>query len=165
MAKSLRSKWKRKMRAIKREKMDVKVLTRMNKMLVASVAEQKLDAQEEKLMQKRKLQKEGVAEEVIEAKLAAIDPPIDATAVSMEVQEESDYVTTDEDAESVTSDHGRPRKLQKPNMKTMRNEKYQFPVWMSTKKIKYTKRLLKKTEKRTSKEAKKIKQWKRACAS
>jgi hypothetical protein len=76
MAKSLRSKWKRKMRAIKREKMDVKVLARMNKMLVASVAEQKLDAQEEKLMQKRKLQKEGVAEEVIEAKLAAIDPPI-----------------------------------------------------------------------------------------
>jgi len=75
MAKSLRSKWKRKMRAIKREKMDVKVLDRMNKMLVASAAEQKLDAQEEKLKQRLKLQKEGVPAEVIEAELAANDPP------------------------------------------------------------------------------------------
>ncbi len=73
------------MRAIKREKMDVKVLARMNKMLVASVAEQKLDAQEEKLIQKRKLQKEGVAEEVIEAKLAAIDPPIGKTCKKFQI--------------------------------------------------------------------------------
>jgi DNA-binding transcriptional regulator/RsmH inhibitor MraZ len=79
MAKSLRSKWKRKMRAIKREKMDVKVLDRMNKMLVASAAEQKLDAQEEKLKQhKLKKLKAGDDEETIEAppaELPTIESP------------------------------------------------------------------------------------------
>ena len=67
MAKSLRSKWKRKMRAIKREKMDVKVLDRMNKMLVASAAEQKLDAQEEKLKQHKLKKLKAGDEETIEA--------------------------------------------------------------------------------------------------
>lgn len=73
MAKSLRSKWKRKMRAIKREKMDVKVLARMNKMLVESAAEAKLDAQEEKFKQKMKKDKAGEAEEM--AEVPASDPP------------------------------------------------------------------------------------------
>lgn len=69
------------------------------------------------------------------------------------------------DDSSVVSENGVQRKLCKPNLKTMRNEKNQFPSWMSTKKIKYHKRLTKRSVKRNTKEAKKNKIWKRACAS
>ena len=55
------------MRAIKREKMDVKVLARMNKMLLDSVAEQKLDAEEEKLKQQKALMKSNATAEMVEA--------------------------------------------------------------------------------------------------
>ena len=80
----------------------------------------------------------------------------------MEVESDSESVTTE--GESVTTEGGMSRKFRKPNTKTMRNEKNQFPVWMSTKKIKYHKRLTKKSAKRNTKEAKKTKQWKRACS-
>ncbi|KAK4023871.1 protein LLP homolog [Daphnia magna] len=159
MAKSLRSKWKRKMRAIKREKMDVKVLARMNKMLVESAAEAKLDAQEEKFKQKMKKDKAGEAEEM--AEVPASDPPTNESPA--EAQEGSMEVEGDDS--SVVSENGVQRKLCKPNLKTMRNEKNQFPSWMSTKKIKYHKRLTKRSVKRNTKEAKKNKIWKRACAS
>lgn len=42
------------MRAIKREKMDVKVLARLKNMLVASALEQKLDAKELKIQEQNK---------------------------------------------------------------------------------------------------------------
>lgn len=42
------------MRAIKREKMDVKVLDRLKNMLAASEVEQKLDAQEAQTKEKKK---------------------------------------------------------------------------------------------------------------
>ena len=166
------------MRAIKREKMDVKVLDRMNKMLVASAAEQKLDAQEEKLKQhKLKKLKGGDAEETIEAppaELPTIESPSGNTWKSKKfhvefiylilqfVESDEDSMDVEGDSESVTG--GTSRKLRKPNTKTMRNEKNQFPVWMSSKKIKYHKRLTKKSAKRNTKEAKKTKQWKRACS-
>ena len=80
------------------------------------------------------------------------------------VESEEDSMDVEGDSESVTTEGGTSRKLRKPNTKTMRNEKNQFPVWMSSKKIKYHKRLTKKSAKRNTKEAKKTKQWKRACS-
>lgn len=55
MAKSLRSKWKRKMRAIKREKMDVKVLDRLKNMLATAEVEKKQDEEEKNWLEKKKL--------------------------------------------------------------------------------------------------------------
>ena len=68
MAKSLRSKWKRKMRAIKRETMDVKVLERMKKMLAASELEQQQDMEEagRKLAEKKKREEAKKALEPVE---------------------------------------------------------------------------------------------------
>lgn len=54
----------------------------------------------------------------------------------------------------------KPKRFWKPNLKTMKNEKNQYPVWMSNKKIKRHIRIQKKVSKRKSKEAKMSKAWK-----
>lgn len=145
MAKSLRSKWKRKMRAIKRVGMDEKVLIRMKKMLAAHEAEVKEIEAEQRH-----------AKKLEEAEAAKIAASIDAT-------EKTDLETPEiktEDSMEVEADPD--KKKHKISLRKMKNEEGKFPAWMTTKKIRKHKNLMKNKAKRNNKAVRDGKKWKLA---
>ncbi|XP_032528226.1 protein LLP homolog [Danaus plexippus] len=122
MAKSIRSKWKRKCRAIKRERYAVKELARLKKMLGVKEEEKVtesevmesdqvifLDAGEINKKKKKKKQEEA--------------PP--------EVEEDVAMSSDDEKIE-VSGDDGKKRVF---SSKTLKDQNGQYPVWLHKRKI------------------------------
>ncbi|XP_077515734.1 protein LLP homolog [Amblyomma americanum] len=109
MAKSLRSKWKRKMRAKKRERYSVKELAKLKEMLAAA-AGSKNDSEMSDLCT------------VVDAKHAT-EPPVAADEPS----------GAQVDDETGTMDIDKP--VRKYDPKTLRDEHGTYPVWMSQRAI------------------------------
>uniref|UniRef100_A0A023FTQ6 Protein llp n=1 Tax=Amblyomma parvum TaxID=251391 RepID=A0A023FTQ6_AMBPA len=109
MAKSLRSKWKRKMRAKKRERYSVKELAKLKEMLAAA-AGSKNDSEMSDICT------------VVDAK--------QATERSVASEEPSD---TQADDQVGTMDVDKP--VRKYDPKTLRDEHGTYPVWMSQRAI------------------------------
>jgi len=133
------------MRAIKRVGMDEKVLIRMKKMLAAHEAEVKEIEAEQR--HARKLE---------EAEAAKIAASIDAT-------EKTDLETPEiktEDSMEVEADPD--KKKHKISLRKMKNEEGKFPAWMTTKKIRKHKNLMKNKAKRNNKAVRDGKKWKLA---
>ena len=164
------------MRAIKREKMDVKVLDRLKNMLTASEVEAKLDAEESKQKEKAKKQKkdEYAAANPVEMTEVPATPAAGMiywyhncqsvnSLISPTNLLETQEASMEVEGETPAAEEP-PKKTRRPNLATMKNEKNQYPVWMSTKKIRHHKKLQKKIAKRTSKSAKMAKHWKTACS-
>jgi len=133
------------MRAIKRVGMDEKVLIRMKKMLAAHEAEVKEIEAEQR--HARKLE---------EAEAAKIAASIDATEkTDLETPE-----TKTEDSMEVEADPD--KKKHKISLRKMKNEEGKFPAWMTTKKIRKHKNLMKNKAKRNNKAVRDGKKWKLA---
>ena len=155
------------MRAIKRVGMDEKVLIRMKKMLAAHEAEVKEIEAEQR--HARKL------EEAEAAKIAAsidatektdletpgklnfsdeklINPYYNSLTIPLEIKtEDSMEVEADPD-----------KKKHKISLRKMKNEEGKFPAWMTTKKIRKHKNLMKNKAKRNNKAVRDGKKWKLA---
>jgi len=143
MAKSIRSKWKRKMRAIKRVGMDEKVLVRMKKMLAAHEAEVKQMEADQKQAKKQKEEE-------------------DMAAAVPEESEKTDFETTETNTEASMEVEGDSKKKYKISLRKMKNEENKFPAWMTTKKIRKHKNLMKIKDKRNRKSVRDGKKWKLA---
>ncbi|XP_026325700.1 protein LLP homolog [Hyposmocoma kahamanoa] len=142
MAKSIRSKWKRKCRAIKRERYAVKELARLKKMLgikeddktkevmdteIANQEEQVifLDAGELKKKKKNKSKRKPAPEE-----------------------EEDVPMSSDEENIEVEGDNGKTRFF---STKTLKDQNGQYPVWLHKRKIAKMNKVGKKNTKKRSK--------------
>lgn len=125
MAKSLRSKWRRKCRAVKRIRYGQKELERLKKTLGIDEAKNEVDMQE-------------VAEvaTVVDAKKIK-----DEVAVAAKVKSE-DAMVTDE-------------KKRNFNPKTLKDETGTYPVWMNQRRVKAIKKAVKKTSKITHRKKRK----------
>jgi len=119
MAKSLRSKWKRKMRAVKRERYDLKERARLSKML----DEAKKDKEEE---EKRKEESEDIHDpQPLGEKERPNVGSADARLVGADDEETMDTTKAGQGGHSVRS---------------KRNEHGSYPVWMSHRKIQAAKK-------------------------
>jgi len=133
------------MRAIKRVGMDEKVLIRMKKMLAAHEAEVKEIEAEQR--HARKLE---------EAEAAKIAASIDAT-------EKTDLETPEiKTVDSMEVEADPDKKKHKISLRKMKNEEGKFPAWMTTKKIRKHKNLMKNKAKRNNKAVRDGKKWKLA---
>ncbi|XP_045456117.1 protein LLP homolog [Melitaea cinxia] len=119
MAKSIRSKWKRKCRAIKRERYAVKELARLKKMLGIK--------DEEKVTESEVMESDQViffdAGELSKKKKKEEKP-----------QEEEDDVemSSDDEKVEVSGDNGKKRIF---STKTLKDQNGQYPVWLHKRKI------------------------------
>ncbi|KAL0808810.1 hypothetical protein ABMA28_012487 [Loxostege sticticalis] len=136
MAKSLRSRWKRKCRAVKRERYAVKELSRLKKML-------------------------GIKEEekVTESEVMESDQVIflDAGAIKNAKKKAKPDVDDDEDVEMSSDDEkvevdGENGKKRIFSTKTLKDQNGQYPVWLHKRKIaKMTRSTQKKIKKKSKK--------------
>uniref|UniRef100_A0A023FE67 Protein llp n=1 Tax=Amblyomma cajennense TaxID=34607 RepID=A0A023FE67_AMBCJ len=110
MAKSLRSKWKRKMRAKKRERYSVKELAKLKEMLAAAAAGSKNDSEMSDMCI------------VVDAKQATERPVAPDEPSGTQV-----------DDQTGTMDIDKP--VRKYDPKTLRDEHGTYPVWMSQRAI------------------------------
>ncbi|CAN8004879.1 unnamed protein product [Ixodes hexagonus] len=108
MAKSLRSKWKRKMRAKKRERYSVKELTRLKTMLEAAT--------------------KG------DADMSEVCEIVDVKKVVERTSQDSTEPETDEDKATASMDVDAPKK-RKYRRKTMTDEHGTHPEWMNQRAI------------------------------
>lgn len=138
MAKSLRSRWKRKCRAIKRERYAVKELARLKKMLGIK--------EEEKVTQ----------EEVMESDQVIF---LDAGALKKDKKKPKPKPEEDEDVEMSSDDEkieidGENGKKRIFSTKTLKDQNGQYPVWLHKRKIS---KMNKSTQKKIKKKSKKRK--------
>ncbi|KAH7966175.1 hypothetical protein HPB49_014114 [Dermacentor silvarum] len=111
MAKSLRSKWKRKMRAKKRERYSVKELAKLKEMLAAAAGTSKSDVD-----------------------MSDMCTIVDGKQVADRAVESSEPSGTQADGQASTEmDVDKP--VRKYDPKTMRDEHGSYPVWMSQRAI------------------------------
>uniref|UniRef100_A0A0K8RCJ0 Protein LLP homolog n=1 Tax=Ixodes ricinus TaxID=34613 RepID=A0A0K8RCJ0_IXORI len=108
MAKSLRSKWKRKMRAKKRERYSVKELARLKTMLEAAT--------------------KG------DADMSEVCEMVDAKKVAERASQETTEPESDEEGAAATMDVDAPKK-RKYRRKTMTDEHGTHPEWMNQRAI------------------------------
>uniref|UniRef100_A0A023GE02 Protein llp n=1 Tax=Amblyomma triste TaxID=251400 RepID=A0A023GE02_AMBTT len=108
MAKSLRSKWKRKMRAKKRERYSVKELAKLKEMLAA--ADSKNDTE-----------------------MSDMCTVVDAKQVTERTFESGELADIQADDQTGTMDIDKP--VRKYDPKTLRDEHGTYPVWMSPRAI------------------------------
>jgi len=114
MAKSLRSKWKRKMRAIKRERYAKKELTRLKKVL-------------------------GIEEngDVEMKNIENIATVVDAKMIKADTEDVSEENTIRKENEGVEKELMQVDLVkQKYNKKTLRDEHGNYPMWMSRREVK-----------------------------
>ncbi|XP_013138364.1 PREDICTED: protein LLP homolog [Papilio polytes] len=118
MAKSIRSKWKRKCRAIKRERYAVKELARLKKML---------GIKEEEKTTEEVMESEQViyldAGEIGKRKKKEKPPP--------DVEEDVEMSSDDENVE-VSAENGEKKIY---SSKTLKDQNGQYPVWLHKRKI------------------------------
>lgn len=108
MAKSLRSKWKRKMRAVKRKKNEVKELARLKKIVETS-----------------KHDRGSMIQDVIMSDLVV------ATDASKLTADEQPSTTLNEGEAMETN----ASQLRKYNQRTLQDEHGQYPIWMNQRAI------------------------------
>lgn len=138
MAKSLRSRWKRKCRAIKRERYAVKELTRLKKMLGV------------------KDEDKPTENEVMESDQVIF---LDAGAIKkgkkkpepVEKEDDDAEMSSDDEKIEVDNENGKKRVF---NMKTMKDQNGQYPVWLHKRKIAKINKVAKKNTKKKSKKRK-----------
>ncbi|CAK1554257.1 unnamed protein product [Leptosia nina] len=119
MAKSLRSRWKRKCRAIKRERYAVKELARLKKMLGVK--------EEEKVSEKEVME----SDQVIFLDAGALKANKKKKETPPE-EEEDVEMSSDEEKVEVSDDKGEKRIF---NSKTLKDQNGQYPVWLHKRKI------------------------------
>ncbi|XP_043467913.1 protein LLP homolog [Leptopilina heterotoma] len=127
MAKSLRSKWRRKCRAVKRERYGAKELARLKKTLGID---------------------ESATAEVDMKEITEIATVVDAKTI----KESSTQEKTNADEMEVMDEDGK----RVFNTKTMRDQHGNYPVWMSKRKIMKNKKGRAKSKKATSKQTKRL---------
>ncbi|XP_072946909.1 protein LLP homolog [Epargyreus clarus] len=136
MAKSIRSKWKRKCRAIKRERYAVKELARLKKMLGVK--------DEDKITENEVMESDQVilfdAGDLKKKKKQVKPTPEDPEDVEM---------SSDDEKIEVEGESGQKRTF---SSKTLKDENGQYPVWLHKRKIaKMNKSTTKKIKKRSKK--------------
>ncbi|CAH0602351.1 unnamed protein product [Chrysodeixis includens] len=145
MAKSLRSRWKRKCRAIKRERYAVKELARLKKMLGVKDEEKPAESTTGEVMETEQvifldagaLTKQAKKKQ--KAKEATVTPK----------EDEEDVEMSSDDEKVVVDDDGKKRVF---STKTLKDQNGQYPVWLHKRKIaKITKTGKKNTKKRSKK--------------
>ncbi|KAI8431413.1 hypothetical protein MSG28_015935 [Choristoneura fumiferana] len=136
MAKSLRSRWKRKCRAVKRERYAVKELSRLKKMLGIK--------EEEKVKESEVMESEQVifldAGEMKNKKKKQKEPEPEA--------EEDVEMSSDDEKIEVEGEDGKKRVF---NSKTMKDQNGQYPVWLHKRKIAKINKIGKKNVKKRAK--------------
>ncbi|XP_047542780.1 protein LLP homolog [Vanessa atalanta] len=118
MAKSIRSKWKRKCRAIKRERYAVKELARLKKMLGIK--------EEEKVNENEVMESDQVIfldAGKIGKKKKEEKPP---------EEEEDVEMSSDDEKVEVAADNGKKRIF---STKTLKDQNGQYPVWLHKRKV------------------------------
>uniref|UniRef100_A0A224YDL0 Protein llp n=1 Tax=Rhipicephalus zambeziensis TaxID=60191 RepID=A0A224YDL0_9ACAR len=111
MAKSLRSKWKRKMRAKKRERYSVKELAKLKEMLDAAAGTSKSDVD-----------------------MSEMCTVVDGKQVAERSVESSEPLDTEADGQA-TAEMDVDKPVRKYNPKTLRDEHGTYPVWMNQRAI------------------------------
>uniref|UniRef100_A0A131XB95 Uncharacterized protein n=1 Tax=Hyalomma excavatum TaxID=257692 RepID=A0A131XB95_9ACAR len=141
MAKSLRSKWKRKMRAKKRERYSVKELAKLKEMLAAAAGSSKTDVD-----------------------MSDMCTVVDGKQVADRAVETSEPSVSQADGKATTEmDVDKP--VRKYNPKTLRDEHGSYPVWMSQRAIRKLKAKQGRGKSRKSSSHKGIKKNKRRKSS
>lgn len=136
MAKSIRSKWKRKCRAIKRERYAVKELARLKKMLGIKEQDKKevMESEEQVIFLDAGALKKGKKQPEPEEK-----------------EEEDVQMSSDDEKVEVNGDDGEKRVF---SSKTLKDQNGQYPVWLHKRKIAKINKIGKKTVKKRSKKRK-----------
>ncbi|KAL0858319.1 hypothetical protein ABMA27_012216 [Loxostege sticticalis] len=136
MAKSLRSRWKRKCRAVKRERYAVKELSRLKKMLGIK--------EEEKVTESEVME----SDQVIFLDAGAIKNAKKKAKPDVEDDEDVEMSSDDEKVE-VDGENGKKRIF---STKTLKDQNGQYPVWLHKRKIaKMTRSTQKKIKKKSKK--------------
>ncbi|XP_059050356.1 protein LLP homolog [Achroia grisella] len=135
MAKSLRSRWKRKCRAVKRERYAVKELARLKKMLGVK--------EEEKITESEVME----SDQVIYLDAGEIKKKKPTKKVVAEEPEDVEMSSDDENVE-VDAEDGKKRIF---STKTLKDQNGQYPVWLHKRKIAKINKAAKKNVKRKSK--------------
>ncbi|XP_022126049.1 protein LLP homolog [Pieris rapae] len=120
MAKSLRSRWKRKCRAIKRERYAVKELARLKKMLGLK--------EEEKINPAEVME----SDQVIFLDAGALKKEAQKKQAVTEAPEEDVEMSSDEEKVEVADEKGEKRVY---STKTLKDQNGQYPVWLHKRKI------------------------------
>ncbi|XP_047040052.1 protein LLP homolog [Helicoverpa zea] len=142
MAKSLRSRWKRKCRAIKRERYAVKELARLKKMLGVK-EEDKPETTTDEVME---------SDQVIFLDAGAINKKKNKKKVEEPPEKEDEDVEMSSDDEKVVvDDDGKKRVF---STKTLKDQNGQYPVWLHKRKIAKINKVGKKNTKKRSKNKK-----------
>ncbi|PZC73801.1 hypothetical protein B5X24_HaOG208776 [Helicoverpa armigera] len=142
MAKSLRSRWKRKCRAIKRERYAVKELARLKKMLGVK-EEDKPETTTDEVME---------SDQVIFLDAGAINKKKNKKKVEEPPEKEDEDVEMSSDDEKVVvDDDGKKRVF---STKTLKDQNGQYPVWLHKRKITKINKVGKKNTKKKSKNKK-----------
>jgi len=141
MAKSLRSKWKRMMRAIKREKYGVKELAKLEEMVKATRDREALEKSGVKFIDLNQLKTRSAKS------VEAIDPttgkPVEGDAVMGAVETP---VAGEAGVEKMELDVETKR-----NSKTLRDKHGQYPIWMSQRNIEKIKKKSKRLKSKKNK--------------
>ncbi|CAH0731152.1 unnamed protein product, partial [Brenthis ino] len=121
MAKSIRSKWKRKCRAIKRERYAVKELARLKKMLGIK--------EEEKVTENEVME----SDQVIFLDAGKIGKKKKGKKEEKPPEEEEDVeMSSDDEKVEVATEDGKKRIF---SSKTLKDQNGQYPVWLHKRKI------------------------------
>lgn len=122
MAKSIRSKWKRKCRAIKRERYAVKELARLKKMLGVK--------EEEKVTESEVMESDQVifldAGQISKKKKKKAEPK------AAPEKDEDVQMSSDDEKIEVDGENGKKRVF---SSKTLKDQNGQYPVWLHKRKI------------------------------
>ncbi|XP_026749583.1 protein LLP homolog [Galleria mellonella] len=135
MAKSLRSRWKRKCRAVKRERYAVKELARLKKMLGIK--------EEEKVTESEVME----SDQVIFLDAGEINKKKKNKKVIEEDPEDVE-MSSDEEKIEVDGENGKKRIF---SSKTLKDQNGQYPVWLHKRKIAKINKVNKKNLKKKSK--------------
>ncbi|XP_063391860.1 protein LLP homolog [Cydia fagiglandana] len=139
MAKSLRSRWKRKCRAIKRERYAVKELSRLKKMLGIKEEEKVKESEVMESDQVIFLDAGEVKNKKNKKKAKAAEPEPDPEDVEM---------SSDDEKIEVEGEDGKKRVF---NSKTLKDQNGQYPVWLHKRKIAKLNKIGKKNVKKRAK--------------
>ncbi|KAJ8704841.1 hypothetical protein PYW08_012161 [Mythimna loreyi] len=146
MAKSLRSRWKRKCRAVKRERYAVKELARLKKMLGVKEEDKPSEITTEEVMD---------SDQVIFLDAGAISKKADKKnkKKAQEAAEaaEEDVEMSSDDEKIEVDDDGKKRVF---STKTLKDQNGQYPVWLHKRKIAKLNKVGKKNTKKRTKNKK-----------
>ncbi|XP_049884418.1 protein LLP homolog [Pectinophora gossypiella] len=141
MAKSIRSKWKRKCRAIKRERYAVKELARLKKML--GIKEEDKKPEESEVME---------SDQVIfldAGEIAKKNAKKTKKQKIKEAEEQEDVEMSSDDEKIEVDDGDKGKRIY--SSKTLKDQNGQYPIWLHKRKIAKMNKVTKKAAKKRSK--------------